>query len=353
MDFGTFQLISVIMHQIPKGRYQENEPDPIDYSEAPIELKAEDIGFIQMRLRATLGGRARPVIEDTELGSPIPDIVRDLVKSSTDMVIHSREITHQLYSRQKWVSPGGLVMTIIGKVDNEPCIVLAKMEHQEGMRVESTHTVDGLRTYRAQYLHDLILGQGTRVYKTGIFAESGSQAGKKLRGQVVDDQQAGGGVAEYFVDFLGCRFVQRADVLTEKFYKTTHKFISAQTRQDPEANASYHIALLSELQSQTAKIRPQEFANKHLPPAIRDEYISRVEGVGIPAKEFTKDLSLIESVTRRMRIHTESGADVFIPPEMMESGKASVKDSENGQSALITVEDKVTGIAGASGKRPI
>ena len=53
-----------------------------------------------------------------------------------------------------------------------------------------------------------------------------------------------------------------------------------------------------------------------------------------------------------MRIHTQNGADVYIPPEMMENGKASVEDVEGGELALITVEDKVTGIRGASGTKP-
>jgi hypothetical protein len=173
----------------------------------------------------------------------------------------------------------------------------------------------------------------------------------KLSGFVVDDQQARGGVAEYFVDFLGCRFIQRSDVLTEEFYKTTHRFITNETKADPEANANYHIALLSELQSQKGQIQPQEFATNYLPAELRDAYMARLEGAGIPTKGFTKDLGLIETVTRRMRIHTENGADVYIPPSMVENGSAEVVQLAD-ESALITVQDRVTGIAGASGQKP-
>ena len=58
-DFGTLKVNQVIMHRVPKGTAAHGAPDAIDYSEAPIELSAVDKGFIQLRLRSALAGRAR------------------------------------------------------------------------------------------------------------------------------------------------------------------------------------------------------------------------------------------------------------------------------------------------------
>jgi hypothetical protein len=352
-DFGTFKLDSVIMHLVPKGKAQPDGPDPIEYSEAPIELDATDKGFIEIRLRETLGGRARPVVENTDLGSQTPTLVRGLLNESGELVADSATLARMLYLRQKWVSPLGLVMTILGSIDGEGCLVIAKMEHQEGMRVQPTQTAAGLRTYRAQYLKDLILGEGTRVFKAGLFKASGAQENAKLTGDVVDDQQGQGGVADYFVDFLGCQFVQRPDYLTESFMKTAQGFILKATKHDPEATAEYEIALLSEMQSRGNRILPEVFARDHLRAEHQDEFIARIEEVGLPRKGFTKDVSLVRGSIRRMKVQTLRGATVLVPPEMYEDGSLTVTDLADNDASRITVTDRITGISGASGPKAL
>ena len=175
---------------------------------------------------------ARPVIEDEEEPSTSPNLIRGLLANSGDIVADSSDLARSLHRKQKWMSSVGLVMVLRGEVEKEACLLVAKMEHEEGMRVQAT-TVNGKRTYRAEYLKDLILGQGTKVFKVGIFAASGATESDQLRGHVVDVQQGGGGVAEYFVEFLGCKFTQRSDVQTEQFFKSTQSFISQSTKGDP------------------------------------------------------------------------------------------------------------------------
>ena len=145
--------------------------------------------------------------------------------------------------------------------------------------------MDGKRTYKAEYLKDLILGQGTKVFKVGIFASSGATDGRGLQGHVVDVQQGGGGVADYFVEFLGCQFTQRSDVQTEQFFKSTQSFIARSTKGDPETTAD-EIALLSEMQNQSRRISPEQFAQRHLKAEHRDEYLSKIQSAGLPVKGF-------------------------------------------------------------------
>ncbi|MGF0246238.1 nucleoid-associated protein [Rhodococcus erythropolis] len=345
-DAGSFKPTDVIMHPIPKGRASATS-DAIVYSEAPITLSDDDRSFIQRRLRQSLGGYARPVAEDGDLSSPIPNMVKDLLASSDELVAHSAAIARNLHQEQKAVSPGGLVMTVIGVVGGNRCVVVAKMEHQEGMRVEQAKNDKGQLTYKAEHLRDLILGDGTRVFKVGAFS---LLDGGMLDGHVVDDQQRFGGVAEYFVTFLGCRFRQQADVQTETFLNAAQKFFEQRTQNNPEVNAEYEIALLAEMQSSKGTIKPEEFALEHLREEDQDLFLDRLRDRGVPTKSFTKDTALVESKIRRIRISTGRGADVFAPPGMFDDGSLTI-EKHDGDSSLITLRDSVKKMSGASGKR--
>lgn len=350
-DFGTLKIDQVILHRVPKGIRETDAPEAIDYSEAPIELTPVDKGFIQIRLRETLAGRARPVIEDDSAASGTPGLVRGLLGGAGDLVADSAALARGLHERQKWVSPIGLVMVITGELDGEPCLVVAKMEHEEGMRVQPTSNADGKRTYKAEYLKDLILGEGTQVFKVGVFKKSGAQPGARLTGEVVDAQQAGGGVAAYFVEFLGCMFTQRADVLTETFFKETQRFISRVAKADPEKTANYEIALLSEMQSGGKRVVPESFAQLHLRAEDRDEFVSRMSSCGLPVKGFAKDVELVRSTIRRMKVQTSRGATVLVPPDMYEDGSLTVAKGD-GEMSTVTLTDRITGITGAGGPKP-
>jgi hypothetical protein len=103
-DFGTLTITEVILHRVPGGRRDDAGPDEIDYSEAPIELGTLDRGFIELRLRETLGGMARPVIEDEEEDSTSPKLIRGLLANTGDVVVDSAELARSLHRKQKWMS---------------------------------------------------------------------------------------------------------------------------------------------------------------------------------------------------------------------------------------------------------
>ncbi len=73
---GVFKPVEVIMHAVPKGRGSLGEAEEPVYSEAPIALTPTTRTFIQQRLRRSLGGYARPVAEDTAIGSDVPGKAR-------------------------------------------------------------------------------------------------------------------------------------------------------------------------------------------------------------------------------------------------------------------------------------
>jgi hypothetical protein len=289
-------------------------------------------------------------VEDKESDSPSPGIIRGLLSSAGDLVADSTALARGLHERQKWVSPVGLVMVISGQLDGESCVIIAKMEHEEGMRVQRTSTADGKRTYKAEYLRDLILGEGTQVFKVGVFKESGAESGKELAGEVVDVQQARGAVAAYFVEFLGCMFTQRPDVLTETFFKETQRFISRAAKGDSEKTAEYEIALLSEMQSGSRWLAAEAFAQLHLRAEDRDSYLAQISSCGLPSKGFPKDIELVRSSIKRLKVQTFRGATVLVPPEMYEDGSLTVERYDDERST-VTLIDRITGMSGASGPK--
>lgn len=152
------------------------------------------------------------------------------------------------------------------------------------------------------------------------------------------------------MDFLGCEFLQQADVQTETFLTTAQRFFAQRTGRDPEANASYEMALISEMQSAAKTVEPERFASEHIREDDQDLFLQRIREAGLPTKSFRKDVSLVASKIRRMRIQTARGADVYAPPEMFNDGSVVIESAEEGD-ALITVRDAVSKVTGASGKR--
>lgn len=350
-DFGTVTVDQVIMHRVPRARRGADDAEPIELSEAPIELREQDKGYLQLRLRDTLGGYARPVQEDTDEDSPTPDLVRALLGGSGgDLVTASQTIATRLREVQPGISPDGLVMVVLGEIDDEPCIVIAKVEHEQGMRVEQTTNEAGLRTYRAEFLRDLIFGQGTKVFKVGIFARSGV-AGSLLTGHVVDSQQNANGVADFFLGkVLGCTFVERADVLTERFFTAAQRWVNRSVK-DPERAANYEIALLAEMQSGARRLSVRRFASQHLAADDQDGFVAVMTEASVPTREFAKDVALVAPKIRRMKVQTRRNATVLVPPDMYEDGSFAIAKTDT-EVSEITLRDEVRSVSGASGPRP-
>ena len=337
------------MHRVPKARRDEKATVQPELSEAPIELEAKDKSYLDLRMRATLGGYARPVVESPDEDSPTPELVKGLLTGGKDLVAASREIAMRLHERQPSVSSEGLLLVIEGTLDGKKAVLISKIEHEQGMRVEPSTTKDGKRTFKAQYLRDLIFSQSTKVYKVGVF--TGTDEAKLLRGYVVDVQQTAHGAAHFFVHtVLGCVFTQRPDVLTEKFKTTAEKWINKQIK-DPEKKATYEIALLADLQSPKKTLSVSSFAQQHIADSDdRDSFLSSMQSAGVPKTSMPKDTALIAGSIRRFKVQTKRNATIMVPPEMYADGTLSILDRDDDARSEITVIDEISGMSGASGR---
>jgi hypothetical protein len=349
-DFGTFKINSVIMHRVPRARKSEKELLQPDLTEATIQLTDNDRRYLNLRMQATLSGRARPIVEDPGVSSPVPDLVRELFADKAELVPSSQTVALRLHNEQDGISSGGLLVMVDGELESERAILISKIEHEQGMRVEPSLTHDGRRTYKAQYLRDLIFGENTRVFKIGVFPEAGA-VGELLRGHVVDTQQTTYGVAQFFVSrVLGCKFAERPDVLTERFLKTAEKWINKKVS-DPERTASYEVALISEMQSKSPNISVDTFAAQHIDDRDDPESLrAAMQEAGVPLQSMQKDVTLVRSQIRRVKLHTIRNATVYVPPDMYQDGSASIRDIGDNRSE-IRIVDEIKSVHGASGPR--
>jgi hypothetical protein len=108
--------------------------------------------------------------------------------------------------------------------------------------------------------------------------------------------------------------------------------------------------LLSEMQGGGRRITPETFAQLHLRSDDQDAYLARISAAGLPVKGFQKNVELVRSTIRRMKVQTARGATVLVPPDMYTDGALTVDELGDGMSA-VTVTDHITGITGAGGPK--
>lgn len=346
VDYGRLVVGDVIMHSIARPPGQTGGTATVRYSEAPLEWESVDRGFLQQKLRSALAS-ARQVREVVEEECPTPDLIRRHFAGGGDLIADSRVIADRVVAAQRWNSSDGLLMLVEATLPGERCLVVTKLEHEQGMQIVQVSNAAGLRTYRAQYLRDLILGQGTKVFKIGAFPESGA-ASTLLEGDVVDEQNRG--VAWYFrLKVLGCDFLEQADVLTQRFFTVAQRWINQ--RKDPEKRARYEMALLTEMQSASTSLSTARFAEQHVDRDEADEFIATMGQNAVPARNFAKDVKHIAGEIRRVKVQTRRGATVFVPPEMYDDGSFEVSRDEVGGSSTLSIHDEVLSMKGASGRR--
>lgn len=347
-DFGQLRIKNVLMHRIPEGP-RSRTTEQIEFTEAFLELDPKDQAFLQLRLRRTLSQHSRDVLADDEADSDFPKQVLQLLQggaSEAELLKTSIYLAERFFEHQAPNAPKGLVVLADCTAGSLPVVIAAKLEHEEGLRVEQTVNIAGKRTFKAEFLDDLVLGDNTQIFKVAALVLDGTVAGG-IRGYLVDSQQAGQHLASYFVErVLGCRPAEQANVLTERFYKSAEKFFGKLS--DPERQARYEIALLAEMQKPTSTFNPRTFARTHLDEDDRDSFLAAVGNANVPLRTIDKDVGLISTSIRRLKVKTTRGADLLIPPPMWEDGSFRIS-AEDG---TIEIHDGVDSIKGASGPAP-
>ncbi|MEV0382025.1 nucleoid-associated protein [Nonomuraea sp. NPDC050643] len=340
MHLASLRLRELILHQIASGRGNSDQPPLL--SEAPTPLGDLDRIWLEDRLKRSLR-RARPVEEDPELQG-VRAIIRDNLEGhQSALVKNSQELARKLQATQQKMSPAGILLVANAELRSSTSLIIAKVELEEGIRAREDTTEKGEATLAVEYLRDLLFTSAARVYKVGIFPQSDIHGGL-LRGYVADTQSRGTVVAHYFLEtYLGCKFVERSELLTERFSDAAQTWINR--IDDSEKKLRYQVALISELQSNKQSLSVGQFAYDHLDVDDRDEFKSEMQKSNVPARQFEKSLDLVKGKIKKVKIETQSDVWVVASPEAMHNGTVSIETTPEGQSE-VRVLDRVKRVSG-------
>ncbi|WP_024289005.1 nucleoid-associated protein [Cellulomonas sp. KRMCY2] len=343
MRFATVQLGQVVLHQV-SGR---NSPGAgLVLSDVASELRDGQREYIQSRIRRALAQYARPILEEGP-PQPVPAAAQAILAAPGSLVPASQRIAEHLQQVQPGISPGGIIVVAASTFGAQHAVIIAKLEHELGVRAQQTVLADGSRTFDVQLLHDLLFTEGSRVFKVALLLDGPTDA--PMSGFIVDNQAAGFGVAQYFLfDFLGCTLAERADRLTEKFHTAAESWLNQQA--DPQKRGRYAIALIAEMQSPHRVLSSSDFAQRYIAPDEQDDFVLSLESQGVSPQPFTKDTTLVENRLSQVRIDTDSGIIVSAPTEAYEDGRLVLGDSID-DGATIVVRDRIRQVTGR-GRRP-
>lgn len=313
MDFGTFFVEHIVVHEVPRNNTSTTSAD-IVLSEAESPLTDDLRNFFKERTARSLIKHGYEVERDPEQNSPVPDLIAAVLAHPGGLVPSSHEITRHLYESQRPVSNEGLLVTFVGKVEGASCLGILKLEREDAIRVEETRLATGERTFSVAHLRDLMLGKHTRLFKASVFVDSGA-----IQGVVSDDQRGYHPTTEiatfFLTEFLGCRLRTAPDVATKTFLESAQKWIGDEV-DDPERKARYEIGLLQEMNRQTVNLTPNRFAEENLDASDRESFRRALATDNAPTSTFAKDLKLVASRIKRLSFaFSESKLKLTGPPE--------------------------------------
>jgi hypothetical protein len=344
MDLGTLTLGRAVLHQV--GKRQSSQPAAaVVLSEAEAILSDLDKIFILDRLVKALQNHAVSVVSDGEAGSGA-ELIGSVLANPDSLVPASQGLALRLAQTQHGLSPEGLLLTgEVTDIHGVRGVLVAKLEHEQGIQAVAETTSTGLNTYSVSLIPDLLLSDAGKVYKVALFPVP--QATGPMEGQVVDRQAPGRDVARYFLElFLVCRLKEQADVVTERFFGATQKYIAR--LEDASQAAGLQVALLTEMQANTNSVNPVAFARRHLPPTAQDAYLSWLREQNVPPRPFAKDTGRIGTKISLVRIDVEGSVTVLAPAASIRTeenpdGSVTV---ESAQSDTITIRGHVTNVSG-------
>ncbi|MFQ6028373.1 MAG: nucleoid-associated protein, partial [Dehalococcoidia bacterium] len=269
--------------------------------------------MIREKIIASAGSRsALEVLFDDSSSSPVPDLVRGYFASPDDQFVPvSRASAEHLYNSQTGVNPAGLLTVVAFSVSNSRGLAIAKLEREEGARIEPQH-INGQQTFGLEVLRDLLLTQGTRLFKLGIFVNTGSGP-DEIEAFACDEQRPYGirnELAYFFLrTFLGCELAETAEITTARFFEASQEYFNQEV-DDAALRVTYTNHLLSELTNEVTTVNPRLFSERNLRTEHRQEYLQHLESKRVIAGQFPKNVESVARHLARLQVDFEHGISI-------------------------------------------
>lgn len=322
----------VIFHDVPR-KINGQEPT---LSEIETTIDAARKAHLRTKLIRVLGSKsAYPVQFNPNSASPVPTQVRFLTEahqSSAKFVAASQAIAKYLFEQHTGaVSPGLLCVIDVAIAGSQDAIVLMKLEREEGAQLQLTDS-HGKKTFAMSVLDNLVLTDGTRLFKTAMFMRTGP-GDDDFQSAACDTQlsvMSSDDLAKFWMRFLGCMFVEDPRVATHRFFESAVRFVNT-TVTDPVLKADIYDHLQSQLKATKKMFSPKTFIEEYIPELYQKQFKDHLQSERVPLSSFTKDLSDIQNSLRRRAYQTKRGAMISVPEDsndmiIVGSDKITVND---------------------------
>jgi hypothetical protein len=324
-------LKRAVFHFVPVHKKSEKDIAPTLMDEE-TPLDRDNTHLIQERVKSALTSPHSFEVEfNPNKLTPVRSLLEEYFADSSQasFILISQKLASTLFTVQKGSNSPGLLALLDCRLGKEHAAIVVKLESETGSRL-FTEEDGGHRRYRMQVLRDLFLTEGTRVFKSALFVPSvdGMQV------LACDDQRSSireYEIARFFLEqFLGCKRLEVAHVVTKNFYNATITFLNEQIPNHVDRNDIYDD-LASQMRRHTRSLNVKEFARDFVPSPHRDEFVAFMKEREIPPS-FEKDTSEINGYLRKKNIRTTHDIQIRVPEGAanlvkVEANRITINDS--------------------------
>jgi hypothetical protein len=188
-----------------------------------------------------------------------------------------------------------------------------KLEREAGAQLKLDKT-GGKTRFAMSVLEDLVLTDGTRLFKTAAFLRAGKvddefvMSACDSQHRVTDSSD----MARFWIKYLGCTLREDPRVATSKFYNATIEFINSVVT-DPIIRTEFYDSLHAELRSNKKQVVPQTFIQEYVPTEFKKNYREFLEERHVSLNMFHKDTVNIKSKLTRSTYLSERGISISAP----------------------------------------
>ena len=311
--YGALKVKHVIFHDVPRHK------QPPTLAEIPTAVSVSHIEHLRKKLTVALrSSTAYPVRFDLVTTSPLPEGVRAYTTNPKldSFVPLSQTLAQHLSTYHTGGVSAGLLCIIDIEIAECAGVAMMKLEREEGARLELSQDAAGKKTYEMSMLNNLVMTDGTRLYKSAMFARIG-EGEDDFYAVCCDDQSrvtSSGDMAKFWLKFLGCGVIEEPRVATERFYEASVRFIN-DAIEDPIQKNDLYEHLYSQLKSNKKQFVPTSFITEYVPDGLQKPFREYLKSQGAPLVAFIKDVVDINSRIKRHSYKTKEGAILSVPSD--------------------------------------
>jgi hypothetical protein len=317
-QLATLQIRKVIFHDVPRKVKGKDQAPTL--SEVECTIDPEKIGLLKDKLVRVLGSSAAYDLElHPQPESSIPKLVQELLAgslTSARFVEVSQAMAVALLEHQPGSASPGLLARVSCVIDGRASLALMKLEREEGAQLRMSDR-GGKKTFEMDVLADLVLTDGTKLFKSALFAQVGPETAD-VRAVACDGQRSYAStdeLAQFWIRFLGCKLREAPRITTKKFFETTLEYINTRVADDPELKNDLYDHIVSEMKTEKKAFSPKKFIEDYIPAAHRESFRLFLEEQHVAMKQFKVDISEIKSHLKRRSLETATGIRITVPAE--------------------------------------